>query len=130
MAKNGIFMNYVSRKIVHEQNAVKDGKTRSFYNVSIPVAASANGYGSFAVNAGQVLASTKRDGTEIPGLCSILLGAPEKTRKVSIAVKKTAKSKKVTYTDVEMTNQEILDAWNESRKQYREAQKAVAVAEQ
>lgn len=129
MAKNGIFMNYVSRNLVHAQTTTdKKGDKRTFYNVSVPVADSANGYGSFSVNAGQVFASTKRDGTEISGLCSILLGAPEKTRKVSIACRKTKRSK-ITYTDVEMTNQAILDAWIASRKNYREAQKAVAVAE-
>lgn len=113
--KNGLFMNYVSTQLVHQVTA----NERTFSNVSIPMETSANGYGSFAVNQGQIFKSTKRDGSEITGLCSILLGAPEKTRKVSIAVKKSPRSKKLTYQTVELTNAQILEAWTASRKAYR-----------
>ena len=51
MAKN-LFLNYVSEKLIHS-NKTADG-ARQFANVSVPVAGSDNGYGSFAVNLGQV----------------------------------------------------------------------------
>ena len=125
-----LFLNYVSESLLHTQNTTgKNGEPRTFVNLSIPMAQSANGYGSISVNVGQVLASTKKDGTAVAGMKSILLGKPEATRKVSIAVKKSPRAKKVSYENIEMTNQQILDAWTESRKAYREAQKAIAVVE-
>lgn len=111
MAKNNLFMNWVSGKMVHE--ASKDGKT--FYNLSLPLAASANGYGSISVSAGQVRDSTKKDGTVVPEFKNILLGSADGVRKVSI------KAQDGSYTTVEMTNQEILNAVEENRKAYRAA---------
>ena len=105
-----LFLNYVSEKLIH-QNSTEDG-SREFANVSIPVEGSKSGYGSFAVNLGQVIDSTKKDGTVVPGMKNILLGAADKTRKISIQ-----KGKK--YVTVEMTNQEIVDAVAASRKAYR-----------
>lgn len=108
-----LFLNYVSEKLIHA-NQTEDG-SREFANVSIPVEGSKSGYGSFAVNKGQILDATKKDGTVVPGMKNILLGAPEKTRKVSIQKGKS-------YKTIEMTNQEIVDAVAASRKAYRAAQ--------
>ena len=117
-----IFANFVSEAMTHK-NQTAEGK--EFYNISIATDKSATGYGSFAVNPGQVMPATKKDGTVVDGYKSILLGAPDKVRKVSCAVKK---GKKITYKDVEMTNQEIVDAIKASRKAYRDANSAEATA--
>ena len=111
--KTNAWLNYVSEKLIH-QNQTGDG-SRHFANVSIPVADSDNGYGSFAVNLGQILDSTKKDGSVVDGMKNILLGAPEKTRKVSIL-------KGGQYETVEMTNAQIVKAVAESRKAYRAAE--------
>lgn len=111
-----LFLNYVSDKLIHA-NTTEDG-SRKFANVSIPVEGSKSGYGSFAVNLGQVIDATKKDGTVVPGMKNILLGAADKTRKVSIATNKKGKK----YVTVEMTNQQIVDAVAASRKAYRAAQ--------
>ena len=118
MAKN-LFMNFTSEAMLHK-NQTADGK--EFYNVSIPCSQSSTGYASFAVNVGQVLDATKKDGTVVPGYKSILLGAADKSRKVSVATGK----KKISYKRIEMTNKEIVDSVNASRKAYRAANAAVA----
>ena len=111
--KTNAWLNYVSEKLIH-QNQTGDG-SRQFANVSIPVADSDNGYGSFAVNLGQILDSTKKDGSVVSGMKNVLLGEPEKTRKVSIL-------KGGQYETVEMTNAQIVKAYAESRKAYRAAE--------
>ena len=109
-----LFLNYVSDKLIHA-NTTEDG-SREFANVSIPVEGSKSGYGSFAVNKGQILDATKKDGSVVPGMKNILLGAADKTRKVSIQTGKKS------FKTVEMTNQQIVDAVAASRKAYRAAQ--------
>lgn len=111
--KSNLFLNYVSTKLIHS-NQTEDG-SRQFANVSVPIADSDNGYGSFAVNLGQILPATKKDGSEVAGMKNILLGEADKTRKVSI-------QKGGKYESVEMTNQAIVDAVAASRKAYRAAQ--------
>lgn len=119
MAKaNNVFWNWCSMKMIHE--AKKDEKT--FYNLSIPMASSANGYGSISVSAGQVRPSSKKDGTVVDGYKNILLGAADGVRKVSI------KNQDGTYSTVEMTNTEILAAVEANRTAYKAA-KATASAE-
>ena len=113
------FMNFVSEAMLHT-NTTAEGK--EFVNVSIPCSKSTTGYASFAVNVGQVLDATKKDGTVVPGYKSILLGAADKTRKVSVATGK----KKITYKTIEMTNADIVKEVNEARKAYRASQTAVA----
>lgn len=111
--KTNAWLNYVSEKLIHT-NKTADG-ARQFANVSVPVAGSDNGYGSFAVNLGQVLDSTKKDGSVVAGMKNILLGDPEKSRKVSIL-------KGGQYETIEMTNAQIVTAVAESRKAYRAAE--------
>ena len=105
-----LFLNYVNEKLIY-QNTTEDG-SRQFANVSVPVKNSKSGYGSFAVNLGQVLDITKKDGSVVEGYKNILLGNANKIRKVSIK-----KGKK--YVIVEMTNQEIVNIVIENRKAYR-----------
>lgn len=107
-----LFLNYVSEKLIHS-NKTKDN-SRQFANVSVPVAGSDNGYGSFAVNLGQVLPATRKDETVVEGMKNILLGDAAKTRKVSIL-------RGGSYESVEMTNAQIVEAVAESRKAYRAA---------
>lgn len=119
--KKNAFLNYVSEAMLHE-NARKDGNG-TVVNVSIPVKESKTGYGSFAVNPGQILNATKKDGTVVPGYKSVLLGAPEKMRKISICSKITKAGKK-SYSDIEMTNQAVVEMVAAARKAYKDAQKA------
>ena len=121
--KKNIFANFVSEAMLHT-NTTADGK--EFVNVSIPCSKSSTGYASFAVNVGQVLDATKKDGTVVPGYKSILLGAADKTRKVSVATGK----KKITYKTIDMTNEEIVAEITASRKAYRAAQATEAAVEQ
>lgn len=124
MNKN-TFLNWVSKNLIHE--AHKGDKL--FYNLSIPYADSKTGYASLSLSKGQVLDATKRNGEVNPAFASVLLGAPEKTRKLSVCTKITKTGKK-TYGEVELTNQEIADIYEESRKAYKaqtaDAQEAVA----
>ena len=113
--KNNVFMNWVSNKVIHEAKAGE----KTFYNVSIPVATSINGFGSVSVSKGQVMAATKKDGTVSDGFKNILLGAEDGVRKVSI---KTDAG----YETIEMTNREIADAVAASRAAYRATVKAEA----
>lgn len=122
MANINIFMNWVSKSLIHE--AHKDDKV--FYNLSIPYAESKTGYASLSLSKGQVLDATKRNGEVNPAFASVLLGAPEKTRKLSICTKITKAGKK-TYGEIELTNKQIADLYEESRKAYK-AQTAAAQA--
>lgn len=118
---NNLFLNWTPEAMLHE-NAKKDG-TGSVINVSIHVAQSKTGLGSFAVNPKQVLAQTKRDGSEAAGYKAIVLGQPTGKRQVSICTKA---GKKPVYSTIEMTNEEIVASVAAARKEYREAQKALA----
>ena len=69
------FMHFVNMALIHEQHS-SDG--RMFYNISVPCQQSKNGYGSIAVNPGQLLDAKKFDGTVVDGYKSILLGAEER----------------------------------------------------
>ena len=115
MAKTNIFLNYVSEKMVHI-NKTADGK--EFANISIACPKSKTGLATIAVNLGQVLDSTKKDGSVVAGMKNILLGDPAKTRKVSIATNKKGSN----YKTIEMTNAEIAEMFAEERKAYRAAQ--------
>lgn len=113
------FINFVSEKMLHG-NQTAEGK--QFVNVSFGCAQSKTGIASFAVNVGQVLNATKKDGTVVDGYKSILLGDADKTRKVSVATNK----KGTNYKTIEMTNGQIAEAFKASRTAYRQAQVQVA----
>ena len=114
MTKKRCFINYVSKKLIH-RNTTKDG-TRVFFNISMPYAESESGYASFAVNPGQLLTTTKKDGTVVKGMHNVILGKPEQVRKVSIV-------KDGAYTLVEMTNGQIAQIYNDDRREYRRTQR-------
>ena len=116
-----VFVNFISEKMLHI-NQTANGK--QFANVSIPCAQSKTGFASFAVNMGQVLNATKKDGSIVEGYKSILLGDADKTRKVSVATNK----KGTNYKDIELTNAAIAEAFNASRVAYRQAQVQTAEA--
>lgn len=111
------WMNYVSEKMIHI-NRTADGK--EFANISIACPQSKTGLGTIAVNLGQVIDATRKDGTVVEGMKNVLLGAPEKTRKVSIATNKKGTS----FKTIEMTNEAIAEMVMAERKAYRAAQAA------
>ena len=109
------WLNYTSEKMIHV-NKTAEGK--EFANISISCPQSKTGIATLAVNLGQVIDATRKDGTVVKGYKNILLGAEDKTRKVSIATNK----KGTAYKQVEMTNGEIAKIVAEARKAYRAAQ--------
>lgn len=117
MAKVNSWMNYISEKMIHV-NKTAEGK--EFANISIACPQSKTGLATIAVNLGQVLSSTKKDGSIVEGMKNVLLGDPEKTRKVSIATNK----KGTNFKTVEMTNAQIAEMVLAERKAYRASQKA------
>ena len=125
MAKNSLFLNAVSVKMLHK-NSRTDG-SKDFVNVTIPYAASKSGYASFGVNVGQVFDATRKDGTEIKDMKNVLLGKADGKRQLSICTKLTKKGQK-TYGQIEVTNQQILDAFTTARASYK-ASLATATAE-
>ena len=101
---NGLFLNFISEKMLHKQTNKSDG--REFYSVSITCRASASGFGTIAVTCGQVFNATKNFGKdEVAGFKNVLLGAPEKMRKVSIKLADGS------YSTIEMINQDILSGF-------------------
>lgn len=113
--KTNAWLNYVSEKMIHI-NKTAEGK--EFANISIACPQSKTGLATIAVNLGQVIDSTKKDGSVVPGMKNVLLGAPEKTRKVSVATNK----KGTNFKTIEMTNEAIATMVAEERKAYRAAQ--------
>ena len=110
-AKN-VFINFISDKMLHLQTNKSDG--RNFYSVSIDCPASANKFGTIAVTEKQVFAATKNKGTEVvDGFKNVLLGRPDKMRKVSIL------NADGTYGTVEMSNADILKAFDAEREAYK-----------
>lgn len=119
---NGLFINFISEKMLHVQTNKTDG--RQFYSVSVTCPSSASGFGTIAVTVGQVFPATKNHGTEtVDGYKNVLLGAPEKMRKVSI------KLADGNYTTIEMSNQAILDAFEAERIAYKDAHPVEAMPE-
>lgn len=107
-----VFINFISDKMLHLQTNKSDG--RNFYSVSIACPQSANKFGTIAVAEKQVFAATKNKGQQVvDGFKNVLLGRPEKSRKVSIL------NADDTYGTVEMTNAEILSAFDAEREAYR-----------
>ena len=117
MTTTTIFMNRVSTKMIHEAVTAQGKK---FFNVTVPVATSANGFGSFSVSEKQIFNATKRGGAEMTGYKNVLLGAEDGTRKVSI---KTANG----YETIEMTNKAISDAFIAKRNEYKAVAAIAAV---
>lgn len=113
-----IFLNAVSEKMIHT-NQKADGT--EFANITIPYADSKTGYASFGVNAGQVMDAKKKDGTLIAGMKNVLLGKPEGKRRVSVCTKAPKKGDKV-YSNIELTNEQIAEAFNTARAEYKAAQ--------
>lgn len=106
------FMNFVNMSLIHEQHS-NDGRT--FYNISVPCEKSKNGYGSIAVNPGQLLDAKKFDGTVVEGYKSILLGAEDKERNVSIATNKNGTS----FKTIKLTNAAIAAGFEAARAAYK-----------
>lgn len=106
------FMNFVNMALIHEQ---KNSDGRTFYNISVPCEKSKNGYGSIAVNPGQLLDAKKFDGTVVEGYKSILLGAEDKERNVSIATNKNGTS----FKTIKLTNAAIAAGFEAARAAYR-----------
>lgn len=116
---NGLFINFISDKMLHKQTNKNDG--REFYSVSVACPNSESKFGTIAVTIGQVFNATKNHGTEtVDGYKNVLLGTPEKMRKVSIKLADGS------YSTIEMSNQDILDAFNAEREAYKAAQPAPA----
>lgn len=110
-AKN-VFINFISDKMLHLQTNKSDG--RNFYSVSVACPQSANKFGTIAVTEKQVFAATKNKGTEVvDGFKNVLLGRPDKMRKVSIL------NADGTYGTVEMSNADILKAFDAEREAYK-----------
>ncbi len=120
--KTNTWMNYISEKMIHVN---KTGEGKEFANISIACPKSKTGLATIAVNLGQVIDATKKDGSIVEGMKNILLGDPAKTRKVSVATNKKGSN----YKTIEMTNQEIAEMVLAERQAYRAAQKAAAPAE-
>lgn len=119
MARNSIFINRVSEKLVHLS---KDG---SFYNLSVPYEQSKDGFLHFTLRLGQVLNATKKaDGSVIEGWKNILLGNAETVRKCSYCTKLPKGKRKGEYADVELTNAQIAELFEQNRAAYKAAQKA------
>ena len=113
--KTNSWLNYVSAKMIHIN---KTGEGKEFANISIACPQSKTGLATIAVNLGQVIDSTKKDGSVVSGMKNVLLGAPEKTRKVSVATNK----KGTNFKTIEMTNEAIAAMVADERKAYRAAQ--------
>lgn len=111
-----VFLNWVSEKMIHVNKTTDGGK--EFANISIACPQSKTGLATIAVNLGQVLDSTRKDGTVSEGFKNVLLGGADKTRKVSIATNK----KGTNYKTITMTNQEVADMVAAERKAYRASQ--------
>lgn len=123
--KNNTFVNYVTSTAIHDRTATgKDGKAHAFKNVSLPLKKSLSGFASIAVNPGQIIASTKKDGTVVDGRVNVMLGKPDATRKVSIAIAKR-EDDSYEYSTVEMTNEALATAVNEARNEYKTSKATV-----
>ena len=109
------WLNYTSEKMIHIN---KTGEGKEFANISISCPQSKTGIATLAVNLGQVIDATRKDGTVVEGYKNILLGGEDKTRKVSVATNKKGTS----YKQIEMTNGEIAKIVAEARKAYRASQ--------
>lgn len=115
-SKKSVWLNYVSEKMVHVNKRESDGK--EFANISIACPQSKTGLATIAVNLGQVINSTRKDGTVVEGYKNILLGKPERELTVSVATNK----KGTNYKNIKLTAEQVANQYAEERKAYRKAQ--------
>lgn len=123
MAKNGLFLNYVSEKMLRERTRESDGAKFFSVGFAVPETVSVGGKANFTVNVKQVYTATKKDGTVKDGFKNVLLGQAESKHKVSV------KGADGAWTETEMTSAEILKYYEDDRAAYRAAQKAANTAE-
>ena len=126
MANKNVFINWVNTKMIHAQTATATGK--EFSNISVPCDESVTGFATIAVNNGQILPCTKKDGTEMSDYKNILLGSEGKTHKVSICVKKGKTARGTKYETRVMKNEDICKMIADARKAYRAAQQTATEA--
>lgn len=121
---NNAWMDFVRDKLLHPR---KTGKQKDVVSVSFPYPNSPNGYASFLVNPEQLYQSTRKDEegntVDVEGYHNVLLGDPDKTRKVSVPAAEGG------FSYVNLTNEDIMNLFNAERAKYRAAKKAERLSE-
>ena len=115
MENKNIWLNYVSKAMIH------DSADKTFKNVSFDYPESESGLASVSVRLGQVRPTTDRNGVVQDAYNNVLLGAAGTKRKISI-------KKGGDYVQVEVTVEDILNAFNAGREAYRAKASAEAAA--
>lgn len=122
------WINNISKSLVRMKDGTdKKGNPNQFASVSIPVSTeiSQSGWMSITLRSGQVRPATK-GGQVSDTYVSLLLGAPEKERNVSVCTKLTKAGKpskaKDAYETIQMTNEAIAAAFDAHRAEYKAAQ--------
>lgn len=101
-----LYINDLSEKFTHKKTTkTKNGKTRTFFSVSVPCPKSTTGYGSITVNPQDCIKAR----TE--GFRNIRLGEDDKTRTVNIFNGDAGR-----YEDIVLTNAEIIAYVRAARK--------------
>ena len=114
------WINWVNTGLV--RTAYNKKTERTFKSISSPYANSQNGFIVISVSNNQTFASKHRNGMENQSYVDVLLGKPDKLRKVSICTKAPVKDVcQGEYKDVYITNAEIAESFNASRKAYKTA---------
>lgn len=116
---NAAFLNFVNDSLIHSHKT-HDGK-RTLINVSVPCSASESGYGTITVSEKQLLPAKNHKGVVKEGYHSVILGNPEKQRRVSV-------KQNGSFADMLLTNAEIKAAFDNARNAYTVGHKAEAAA--
>ncbi len=111
--KNGVFLNRVSEKMIHEAQGAKG----PFYNVNFDWKDSTTGFASVSVRPAQVMECKDKNGTVLEGKKNILLGDPGTKREISV------KQADGSFAKVEVTVEQIKEAFDNARAEYRKSQK-------
>lgn len=128
MAGANVFANNVNRAMIHEKTR-EDGK--KFFSVSVETDKSKSGMATYSVNEGQILDKKDKEGNVVAEhYCNILLGKPEATRSLSVAVGRKNKEGKYTKFDtIEVTNAEVSKMHRDAQKAYQASVKGAMKAE-
>lgn len=114
--KNGVFLNYVSEKLVHKYQG-KDGKT--YAQIGIADDQSLSGFGNVLVHESHLYPSTKRNGELVPGFVNVGIGyQPDAAVNYTIKVADTGDSAK-DFDRVEMTAAELKQKYENDHKAYK-----------
>lgn len=119
MEYNTLWVDNYCDKLINER---KNSKGKPFYSVYFSCDAIGGNYGTVTISKNQRFFATRRNGSRINGFSNLLLGEPDRMRKV------TFKTPDGTWDSITLSVKQIVDSIEDERKEYQAKKRAVKKA--